>query len=446
MERVAVIGAGPAGLSAASALVRAGVGVTLLEERSGAGGRMRSDELDGAMVDVAVQLFSSTYARLHELAARAGVGDRLVKSPGRDALWRGGRAHVITYGSVASMVTSSALPNLLKLRLAAKYLPFLAGEARNLDANDPAGSGGVAFDARSIAAWGREHIGEDFVELLVYPLLAAYYGGVPEQTSAAVYHALARVGMEVKVLAVRGGMSTLADGIAEALRRDGVEVRMGVGVERIESAPGRVDVHWPGGSDAFDGVVVAVPPGVARSLVSSTSDALDRWLAGVEMLPTATLALRVEKRLETGWFGLSFPRTSTTGEDVVALCVQSAKAPEMIRTDGDALVVFPAPRIAARMAAADSAEVVETLVPAVERVLPGIRSRIRRARVHRFAEGYTLFRPGHLRHLREYDPGWVEGVAMAGDYLVAPTVEGAVISGRRAASHLLRSRTAAGPG
>mgnify|MGYP006209594707 CR=1 FL=1 len=54
-------------------------------------------------------------------------------------------------------------------------------------------------------------------------------------------------------------------------------------------------------------------------------------------------------------------------------------------------------------------------------------------------EGYTLFRPGYLRHLLEYDANWLgANVALAGDYLVAPTVEGAVISGRRAANHLLR--------
>ena len=229
-ERVAVVGAGPAGLAAAWELQGAGVRVTLYEERGGPGGRMRSDAMDGASVDVAVQLLSSTYTHLLAMARKAGVSERVVRAPGRDALWRKGRPHPITYGSIASMITSSALPTGLKLRLAAKYLPFLGTEARGLDANDPGGTGGAAHDTRSIGAWGAEHLGEDFVELLAYPLLAAYYGGVPEETSAAMYHALARVGLDVQVLAVRGGMGSLALALTESMRAKGVEFRSGAAV------------------------------------------------------------------------------------------------------------------------------------------------------------------------------------------------------------------------
>jgi protoporphyrinogen/coproporphyrinogen III oxidase len=441
LERVAVVGAGPAGLSAAWALSSAGVRVTLFEERSGAGGRMRSDTMDGAAVDVAVQLFSSTYTSLLRLAKETGASSHIVRAPGRDALWRKGRPNVITYGSVTSMIASGALPTTLKLRLAARYLPFLAGEARGLDANDPAGSGGAAFDRESIAEWGEKHLGEDFVELLAYPLLAAYYGGLPEQTSAAVYHALARVGMDVKVLAVRGGMSVLADALLDALRAGGVEVRTNQSVDAIVAEGGSALVRSGAEESRFDGVVVAVPPLSAGRLITG-SEAVTRWLSGVRMLPSATLALRVEGRVQADYFGLSFPRVAAPGESVVALCVQSRKVPGLVPADGDALVVYAAPPVAAALADADASDVVETLLGGVEAVFPGIRRRVRHARVHRFREGYTLFRPGYLRHLLEYDADWLGGnVALAGDYLVAPTVEGAVISGRRAASHLLRAST-----
>ena len=51
--------------------------------------------------------------------------------------------------------------------------------------------------------------------------------------------------------------------------------------------------------------------------------------------------------------------------------------------------------------------------------------------------GWTVFRPGYLQHLgRLREPGVLDEqprIALAGDYLIAPNVEGAVVSGLRAA-------------
>lgn len=441
-----VVGAGPAGLAAAWTLERAGWRVTIREERGGAGGRMRTDEVDGASADVAVQLLSSTYAQLIDMAKDLGAADRIVRAPGRDALWRKGRAHGITYGSVASMITSSALPTTLKLRLAARYLPYLAHEARGLDANDPSGSGGARLDTASIAEWGGEHLGADFVELLAYPLLAAYYGGPPESTSAAMYHALAKVGLDVEVLAVRGGMGALAGALLGALRARGVVFHGGDAVTGVSASDDGVTLSIEGDSERYDIAVVAVPARRARQILDPEG-ALAVWFDGVHTAPTTTLALTLERRPDADFFGISFPRTAPPGDTLVAVCLQSNKVPGLVPPGSEVLVAFPAPPLVPSLMEMETAAVVERLVPAVERVFPNIRSSIVRARVHRFTDGYALFRPGYLRHLRTYDPSWLpDRIALAGDYLVAPTVEGAVISGRRAATSLLSGSTRAGRG
>src|SRR5687767_1179640 len=114
METIGVVGGGAAGLSAAWSLAAAGRKVVLYERRDVAGGRLRSDELDGAQFDSAVQLIGSNYEATFDLADQAGAGGLLKRSPGRDALWRNRRAHRLVYGSVTSMLASSALPAGLK--------------------------------------------------------------------------------------------------------------------------------------------------------------------------------------------------------------------------------------------------------------------------------------------------------------------------------------------
>lgn len=437
-----IVGGGLAGLAAALSLMEAGARVTVYEARADVGGRMRSDLLDDAVVDPGVQLVSSTYSAFFRLARECGAGDLLVRAPGRDALWREGRAHAITYGSIGSMVGSGALPTGLKLKLGTRYLPFLAKRARTLDANDLLGSGGLAFDDESAAVWGRRELGDDFVELLAYPLLAAYYGGAPEHVSAALYHALARVGMDVRVSAVQGGAGAMPRAMADRLSAQRAVVRTGTQVQRVRAEGNQVRVELDSDAATHDAVVLATPAAVAARLLDA-SGALGEWLGGVRSTPATTAAFLLDAPLDRDWFGLSFPRGSIPGEWVAALAAQSRKLPSLVPGGREVVVAYPAPAAAPRLASAEPEGVVDALLPSLEHAFPGFGERTRQARVYHFPEGYTLFYPGYLRHLSAFEDGWLTPtVALAGDYLVAPSVEGAVRSGMHAAQRLLGARAA----
>jgi protoporphyrinogen/coproporphyrinogen III oxidase len=436
-DRPAVIGAGPAGLAAAWTLAEAGLRPVLYDAAPRAGGMLRTDQLDGVHVDVGVQLVGSPHTALFDLARRAGAGSLLRKSPGHDALWRRGRAHGITYGSVASMVASGALPMTLKLKLASRYVPFLKTQARRLDVNDPAGSGGAEYDDESIGAWGRRELGDDFVELLVYPLLAAYYGALPEETGAGIYHALARAGMDVSVYGVAGGFGALADALVTALEARGAHFELGSAVRSVRALRGGgvlVD------GERFAGAVVAVAANRAAALLDAEGE-LAAWLDGVVERSALTVAYRLDRAAPGDWFGLSFPRTTEPGRRIAVACAMSRKLPGLVPQGGDAVVVLPAPHALPGLLSRSDDDVAATLLADLDSVLPGIGRRVRSHRVYRHDDAYTVFGPGHVKRLLRYDASWLPpGVALAGDYLVAPTVEGAVRSGIRAAARVLETR------
>ena len=431
MTRVAVVGAGAAGLSAARKLHDLGAQVTLFEQAHMAGGRARSETLEGCVVDVGAQLFGSGFSALFEFADAIGGRELMARSPGRDALWRNGRLHHITYGNVASMVTSSALPATLKLRLGARYVPFLLRHAGQLDPGDLLARGGDALEGESVAEWGRRELGHDFVELLAYPLLGAYYGSSPEDTSVVLYHAVARAGLDVKVYAVRGGIGALFQRAVEVLGERGVRVQLGRAVERVESGARGVMVD----DESYDGAVLAMPPRSALQIFDP--DPVTReWLRGVRYAPSAVLALVLAERIPANYFGASIPRTGH-GCDLVAICAQQHKLPGLVPDDRSLLICLGAPSANADLIA-EPATGVQRMIDAVEALLPGTRRLIARAKLYRHGDGYPLFYAGYLAHLRTFPvTAQAQRVRLAGDYLVSPTVEGAIRSGERSAIQLM---------
>lgn len=447
--RVAVIGAGPAGLAVAWSLTEAGAAVTIYDASTRAGGMLRTETLNGAHVDVGVQLVSSSDTALFELVRAAGAGELLRTAPGRDALWRKGRPQGITYGSVASMATSGALPMSLKLKMMSRYVPFLKTQAHALDSNEPAANGGAALDTESIGAWGRRELGDDFVDLLAYPLLAAYYGASPDETSAPVYHSLANSGMDVKLYAAAGGFGAVAAAITSALESRGARFVLGTAVTGVSVAGDVATVTSAAGASGFDAVVLAVPPNRAADIIAAGSAAgggaaadgsLVSWLRAVRVRPTFTVAFRMERAHPGDYFGLSFPRGEASGGTVAALCVQSNKLPGLVPEGGDALVALPAPAAVPALLAQDDERIAGTVLDSLDRAFSGMARRVASAHVYRFDDGYTLFGTGHLKRIDAFDNGLPPArVALAGGYMCAPSVEGAVRSGRRAAHRLLQT-------
>jgi protoporphyrinogen oxidase len=185
--------------------------------------------------------------------------------------------------------------------------------------------------------------------------------------------------------------------------------------------------EFPAGS-----VVVATPPASAAELVADP--AVRAWLAAVRTRPAVSVVLWLRQRLRSPSFGYSFPRLEPPGDVIAAACVQSRKL-DFGTVPGDAVVVFPAPAFLDR--APTDAELAAAVPRALERALPGLGKATAAVEVHRLAGGYRQFPPGYIRRLAASPPPSPGAIVLAGDYLVAPTVEGAVRSGLAAADRLL---------
>ena len=438
-KRVVVVGGGLAGLTAALDLQSAGADVVVLEKGETLGGRAKTDQIDGYHIDPSAQLFGSMYTRYRALVDRLGLSDRLVRSPGRDALLKSGRAQEVVYGSASSMLASRAIPFGTKVRLGTTYLPFLTKHSAHLDQHCPEKAVAAGLDEETIAAWGEREMGKDFVDYLVYPQLAGYYGSLPEETGAALYHILARYGVDVTVYAVRGGAGGVADEAGSRIREAGGEVRTGTRVSAVGLVDGGVRVTTDTGEEAFDAAVIATPADDALRILGSSEIAIAAWLQGVRTRGAVSVAFLMDKPADVRFFGLSLPRAESTTLSTIS--VQENKGGELVPEGRGALVAFVRPDVVAELIDLDSQQIVDAVLPDIERGFPGAQSSVRRARVYRWAGGNPIFYPGYLRHLTRHRSGEVEGegpIALAGDYLYMPSVEGAVVAGADAARRIVK--------
>ena len=452
IAHVLVVGGGFAGVAAAVRLRARGVDVTLLDDRAALGGRARSDTFCGQTIDTGAQLIASSFVRTvsllragrtrsSALPAAAGAPDAspLHATAGRDVFVSGGQRFPLQFGSIRSLLAFGGLGAVEKLKLGRHLLPLLARHGAHLDA--AAAELPPSLDRQSARVFVATRVGERTADVLIEPPLGAFYGIAGADASLAFLLTLGKYGSESTMLAATGGWSTALTGALRGAHHEG-----GVRVTALEAeARGIVARAEDGREWRADAAVVATGPRNARALLGSLApnSALLRWLDTAELRRTWTMAVGVTGAAERSVFGIfQDPREARA---VSACAVHGAKTGPQAATDRDVVLAWPTPAAATRLAGDSAETIVAAMMPEVERLVPDVRGRVSQVRIYRVDEGTPVARPGFAADRARARAG-VERlplpVALAGDYLTTPRVEGGVASGEWAADVLLAKAAA----
>ena len=321
-----------------------------------------------------------------------------------------------------------------KLKLGTTLVPLMARHAGSLRVDDSDGL--MPLDNVSARAFVETTISERAANVLVEPPLNSFYGARGSETSLAFFLTLGRYGSDADLLASRSGWSA-----ALATAAAGVRVESNVDVDVLEIAPSGVIAREKGTHREWrsEAVVIATSAPVARQLLGPTlSEAhpLISWLASVVTRPTWTVMLSLDRAIEAQSFGV-------LADPVEASTVSACAIPAGRWTRSDAsrgiVLAWPTPAAVEQLVRHPAADIVAAMMPEIDRLVPETRGSVERARIFRFDEGTPLAAPGFLAHRalgRQLEESLSLPVALAGDYLTMPLVEGAVISGERAAARI----------
>jgi protoporphyrinogen oxidase len=257
----AIAGGGMLGLTLASRLARAGHSVTVFEAAPAVGGLASSWEIGDAVWDKFYHVILASDIHTRQLLRELRLED--------DLQWRQTRTGFYSSRGLHSMSSSLdflrfPLIGLIgKARLAATIM--YASRIKDWR----------SLEKIPVGEWLEKLSGRDTYQRIWLPLLRAKLGERYRDTSAAfIWTTIARMyaarrnGMKREQFGyVRGGYANILGRLAASLLEQGVTIRAGLPIQRIESTPGGgVTVRHAGGTDRFDSCVVTAAAPVAAKL------------------------------------------------------------------------------------------------------------------------------------------------------------------------------------
>ncbi len=402
---VVVVGAGLAGLACAKRLVERGAGCQVLEAADAVGGRVRTDVVDGFRCDRGFQLINPSYPVLPRVvdvdalqleefvpgvAVAGGRGLKLLLDPRRrpDGLLATLRSGYVSPVEVAA--------------LGAWVAPSLGPVGRLLRSDD-----------RTLA----ESLDRARVDGPLRRVLESFLTGTLADDTGGTSATFVRLLLRSFLLGTPGvpaaGMQALPDQVA-----DGLPVRLGTRVEGLDRAGGGWTVRTDDGEVRARAVVVATDPTTAGRLTGLRVPAmrgLATWWFSTPDAPAATSVLHVDEH-------------GTASGPVVNAAVVSHAAPTYAPA-GQHLVQ------ASTLLSPGSTPTESQVRAHLTRILRTSTARWDVVTVHRVPHALPVLAPP-LDARQEVDLG--DGLFVAGDHRDTASIQGAFVSGRRAATEALR--------
>lgn len=418
---IAVIGAGPAGLTAAYHLQRAGHQVDVLEAKSTVGGRTHAAHFGpGHHCDTGAGWLATFYTHTLSLFREVGY-DNLYLLPRTVR----GAADLLINGQIApwpfrgpSVATSSLLTPEDKSRYDAYIDHLMQIQPNHLQPD-------LLYDGRS-AAEEFAPLGERVVEIILRSLFEGPWFTKLETLSATHARLWLRDVQDGFFFQVKDGMDAPWLHLAQQLH-----VETDCAVERIAVGAQQVTVATAHRERAYDGVVLATPAPISARLLGPDTAIAPPWLHEVNYAPQVRV-YAARACADEAHFGVHLLPPG----DLFSIEYYSGKYGSWGACPDDwqwVLLCTYGPTCD-RFLHRDQNEVIHTLWQQAADITPNLFP-LEQADVvhyHHWEAAVPIMAPGHYRRLHTFEQK--APVVFAGDWMSEACVEGAVRSGKAAAN------------
>jgi oxygen-dependent protoporphyrinogen oxidase len=437
VKRLVIIGAGIAGLSAAWEASRSGteLDITLIERDARLGGKIRTDSIDGFLLEEGPDSFLTTRPEALRLCEELGIAGRLISRTPR------GVPASIMHGHALSPLPGgfSGMMPVDTAALAVSPLLSEAGKRRVLEEPVlPAWTGG---DDESVASFMVRRFGEEVYQLLVEPLVGGIHAGDASLLSSeAIFHPPRR--SPQPGVATGTSFLTFPHGTAELVRALEQRLSMittlrGTGAESVgRLGSGYIVEVSKGGRREADALIIATPAHETARLVAPLDAGMQELLGMIPFASTVVIHLayrRADVAHPLDGYGYLIP--SVERSDLVA-CTWSSQKWEGRAPDDHVLLRLFAGRFGRRDLLGRSDEELFGLGRGELSATLGITAAPVLQRLQRWDMGMPQYTVGHVRRMDVITAraAMFPGLFLAGSSYGGVGIPQCVESGTRAAS------------
>lgn len=430
--RVAIIGAGLTGLTAAWRLRAAGIDATIFEKSAFPGGRTRSVRQDGFIFDTGAITMLPTYNKTLALVAELGIGAHLHKVAPVIGIPRNGEIHRLDLARpLRSLFSTRLISGGAKIRML-KLLPPLLRAWKLVNYESLAAL--APWDGESIAQFVRRELGKDIDEFVAGPIIR---GNTLNGTDCAPFGELLWMLRQYAAPHLYGfdqGINFLAETLAAR-----VKVNYRTEILGVEKQPDGVTIRGKAAGGmfeaAFDACIIALPPSRLAALAPPLTPRQRFFLDSIIPLPSVSLHIGLRKKpAATETFILP---PASEQPNLTTIVMDHLKAPGRAPEGKGVISLFCRDHWSTKNFHAADETILAEILAMARPFIGAVRADIESYVIARWPYAIIKSGVGLYHRIRDYeadlDPH--DNIQMAGDFL-SMGMESAVSSGTMAAARI----------
>lgn len=428
-DRVIIIGAGMAGLTAAHYLKEAGYETVIIERENRPGGRIRSINKNNDIIDVGAQFTHTNYSVTMELVRKFNLESDMVEMQTSDMMMRGEETHIIPWGSVRIPTVSLWS----QFKLARLLIPMYI---RRKDLALDGWPGLLDLDKLELSTYALLKLNQECLDYMVRTLMLTYSMSEPEGISVAYFMRCSYMYLTTGAHCFKSGNDILPKKMAQDL-----DIRYETAVNRIVCDSNRRVTGVETSTGRIDGsaVISAIPSPELLPLYSGWSHEQESFLREFTYTKMPLVILEGRVKDNVTYFGGVLDRLAGHRTSFITyphLKYASGITPYYLQAwpmgdFGDELIDLPDEKI------------IEAVTADLRRARPEDVDSIESAFIIRHLHQYPQYKVGMLEKLLRFKEteGNPSGLYFAGDYTEGGLIEGAAQSGYNAAQRVIEENS-----
>ncbi len=426
-KRIAVIGAGIAGLICAYELQKAGFSVVVYEKEKHVGGRMSTRTKKDFPFDIGADHLANVYTEMRKYANELNLS------------WE--KMNFLQYGLLKNgriIPANQGVGFLSKMLLSLQFLQC----GKGIDFFDL--STGAKYDTDNAYNCMKKKTGKEIADYYVDPFTSAYQFHRSQDISAsalrAIMQSLKYHKADWALHKTKGGMSALPNALAKHL-----QVKTAKAVTEIRAKEECVEIitkekNGKKKTEAFDRVVIATTASIAKKIYVNPTTAQENVLDATKYATTISVAFRVPTKKFHNYSIVWAPYVESKA--IASFGNEMMKGEEVIHKDKSLLSVWLHEDFAKKIIDRSDTEIFSIVKNEFLKLCSWFSNdELEYYDLQRWPEAMPKFSHGYITQVSEFlKKGQGENnVYLCGDYLNSPWTEGAVRCGQRVAKKIIAS-------